>query len=246
MRPIGCSTGALAFGDFRRALRMLEGKTVNAVELSALRIHELPELVKAVDSLDLRTYKYISVHAPSSFAAEQERQVVDQLRIFVANGWPIILHPDAIRNVRLWRELGHYLCIENMDKRKPIGRTVLELEKVFADLPEACFCLDMAHARQVDSSMTEAYLLLETFGHRLRQLHISEVDTNSKHDRISRGAFRAFQEIAGMIPSETPAILETPLTESEIEEEIKRARLSLKSPDVMPNWSAVGDLAVQY
>jgi hypothetical protein len=246
MRPIGLSTGALAFGDFRKALRMLEGKTVDAVELSALRIHELPELVKAVDSLDLRTYKYISIHAPSSFGAEPEPRVVDQLRIFMAKGWPIVLHPDAIRDVRLWREFGHNLCIENMDKRKPIGRTVWELQKVFAELPEACFCLDIAHARQVDSSMTEAYLLLETFGHRLRQLHISEVDSNSKHDRISRGGSRAFQEIADMIPSETPAILETPIAENEIEEELKRARLSLKSPAVMPDWSAVGNLAIQY
>jgi len=246
MRPIGISTGALAFGDFRGALKMLEGKTVNAVELSALRIHELPELVKAVDSLDLRAYQYISIHAPSSFGAEPEQRVVDQLRIFIAKGWPIILHPDAIRNSRLWRDFGDYLCIENMDKRKPVGRTVWELEKVFSELPEACFCLDMAHARQVDSSMTEAYLLLERFGHRLRQLHISEVDTNSKHDRISWGASRAFQEIANMIPSEIPAILETPIAENEIEEELKRARLSLKSPAVMPDCSAVGDLAIQY
>jgi hypothetical protein len=34
MRPIGFSTGALAFGDFRRALSMLKDKPVSAVELS--------------------------------------------------------------------------------------------------------------------------------------------------------------------------------------------------------------------
>ena len=37
MRPFGFSTGALALGDFRLALRMLEGIDLDAIELSALR-----------------------------------------------------------------------------------------------------------------------------------------------------------------------------------------------------------------
>ena len=45
MRRVGFSTGALARGDFRRALQMLAGKNVSAVELSALRQDELMPLV---------------------------------------------------------------------------------------------------------------------------------------------------------------------------------------------------------
>ena len=227
MRPIGFSTGALAFGDFRRALTMLHGKAVNAIELSALRTHELPGLVDSVASLDLRAYQYISIHAPSSFTPEQEPEIVDQLKTFAKRNWPIVLHPDAIHRVELWRGFGDLLCIENMDKRKPSGRTTEELDPIFSDFPDAFFCLDMAHARQVDSSMTEAYLLLKKFGGRLRQLHISEVNTSSKHDRISEGAYRAFQEIASLIPDNVPAILETPVTENEIEEELEKASRSL-------------------
>jgi hypothetical protein len=245
MRPIGFSTGALAFGNFRRALQMLQGKTVNAVELSALRTHELPGLVEAIDSLDLRAYQYISIHAPSSFSAEEEPQIIDKLRVFVEREWSIILHPDAIHRIDLWRDFGERLCIENMDKRKPIGRTVSELERFFADLPQALFCLDMAHARQVDSSMTEAYLLLKKFAGRLRQLHVSEVDTNSKHDRISRGASRAFREIASLIPKDVPAILESPVLENEIEEELQRAKLALRS-EVPTTELSFGGFAVQH
>jgi hypothetical protein len=227
MRPIGFSTGALALGDFRRALKMLQGKAVNAIELSALRTYELPSLVDSVASLDLRPYQYISIHAPSSFTREQEPEIVDQLKTLAKRNWPIVLHPDAIHRVELWRSFGELLCIENMDKRKPIGRTMIELSGVFCDFPDAWFCLDMAHARQVDSSMTETYLLLKRFGGRLRQLHISEVNTTSKHDRISEGASRAFQEIAGLIPENIPAILETPVKEFEIEEELEKASRTL-------------------
>src|SRR5580692_10690094 len=53
MKYIGFSTGALARGDFRRALQMLSGKKANAVELSALRQHELAPLVQQLEQLDL-------------------------------------------------------------------------------------------------------------------------------------------------------------------------------------------------
>ncbi len=227
MRPIGFSTGALALSDFRQALAMLKEKPVNAIELSSLRKYELPHLVEAFGTLDLSRYEYISVHAPSSFSEDEEMNIVDQLRRFVPYGWPIVLHPDAIHRFELWSEFGNLLCIENMDKRKPIGRTVIELETIFSKLPEALFCFDIAHARQVDSSMTEAYRILKAFGNRLRQLHISEVNTSSKHDRISQGAIRAFKEVAHLIPQTVPAILETPVGEAYIEEELKRAMDSL-------------------
>lgn len=232
MTLLGFSTGALAFGDFDRALEMVAGRPVNAVELSALRIHELPNLVNARDRLDLSQFQYVSVHAPSRFRENEEQEVIELLSHFVPYGWPIVLHPDAIHNVDLWAQaqFGNLLCIENMDKRKAIGRTVTELETFFELLPEARFCFDIAHARQVDSSMTEAYMLLKAFGPRLRQVHISEVNTSSKHDRISNGAVRAFQEVAHLILPTAPVILETPVAEADIEEQLKRASTSL-APD---------------
>jgi hypothetical protein len=245
MRPIGFSTGALAYGDFPKALRMLEGKSANAVELSALRTYELPNLVAAADSLNLEDYDYVSVHAPSSFTAEEEPHIIEQLQVFVKKDWPIVLHPDTVHRFDLWRTFGAHLCVENMDKRKPIGRKVSELEIIFSALPDALFCLDLAHSRQVDSSMTESYLLLEKFGPRLRQLHVSEVDSNSKHDRISLGAIRAFQEVADLIPRDVPAIMESIVLEHQIEEELDRARLALRPNEETARWQ-LGDFAIQH
>ena len=127
----------------------------------------------------------------------------------------------------LWRALGSSLLVENMDRRKLQGRTVRELEEVFERLPEARLCFDVAHARQVDSSLTEAFLILDGFGERLAQVHLSEVSTSGHHGRLSRTAILAFQELAPYIPPVVPVILESPVTEAEIEGELMRAEEAL-------------------
>ena len=58
-------------------------------------------------------------------------------------GWPIVVHPDTLYDFSLWRLLGDLLCIENMDKRKRVGRTVRELDYLFSEFPQASFCFDM-------------------------------------------------------------------------------------------------------
>jgi len=227
MRPIGFSTGALAYADFREGLRMLEGRGVQAVELSALRQEELVPLLQAIPSLDLSGFEYVSIHAPSQFDANWERSLWEQIAGEVRRGWPIVLHPDAISDFGLWRELGASICIENMDKRKSIGRSAAELARIFAQLPDAMFCFDIGHARQFDPTMTEAWLILREFGPRLRQVHVSEVNTRSKHDCLSYCSILAFQEVAHLIPENVPLILETPVPEGDIGAEIAKVREAL-------------------
>jgi len=124
-----------------------------------------------------------------------------------------------------WRHLGKALFIENMDKRKPVGRTVDELREFFEDLPEARFCFDIGHARQTDPSMTEAALLLCAFRRRLAEVHLSEVNTASRHDPISTNAVSAFRSILRSIPETIPIVLESLIDQgqSDIETELKRA-----------------------
>jgi hypothetical protein len=227
MRPIGFSTGALAYADFARGLNIVRQYGLNVVELSALRQNELVPLLNAIPHLDLSDFHYISVHAPSSFAPEWETTLCDRLRGEADRGWPIVIHPDAINDFGVWRELGKAVCIENMDKRKPIGRTADELESVFRELPEATFCFDIGHVRQVDLTMTEAYIILRAFGSRLRQVHVSEVNSRSKHDALSYSSMVAFREVAQLIPEAVPLILETPVNEKNIEAEIEKVRKAL-------------------
>ena len=114
-----------------------------------------------------------------------------------------------------------------MDKRKPIGRSARDLELIFKELPEATFCFDIGHSRQYDSTMREAYLILREFGAKLRQVHVSEVNTRSKHDPLSHASILAFQEVAHFILPEVPLVLETPVSEENMLTEIAKVRKAL-------------------
>ena len=231
MRMVGFSTGALAYADYRLGVAMLQGKAVDAIELSALRQPELAPLCEGVDALDLTQFAYVAVHAPSKVRRDDEPQVVETLARLAERGWNIVHHPDAIHDFSLWARLGERLLIENMDKRKPIGRTAAELADVFQRLPDASFCFDIGHARQVDPTMTVAYFLLKEFGDKLKQLHVSEVNSRSTHDRLSYASLLAFREVADMVPEEVPLILETPVPESRIIDEIRMAASAMNAAE---------------
>jgi hypothetical protein len=230
MRPIGFSTGAIAKTDFHRALRELRTRNISVVELSALRLEELEPLILALPTLDLESFSFVSIHAPSRFPKALESQVVEHLFSAIAMNIPVVVHPDTVYSAELWKEFGRLLLIENMDKRKSVGRTVTEMRLAFDRLPDASFCFDIGHARQVDPTMTEGAALLRAFGDRLAEVHLSEVNTASRHDPVSLNAVRAFQSIAAEIPEKIPVILEALIDsgQSTIEAEIERARCSLR------------------
>jgi len=228
MVPMGFSTGTLALGNFRRGLQILGGKMAVAVELSALRDVELEPLVRSFDTLDLSQFKYVSVHAPSRFETLTEAQVLELLTAAFEREWPVVVHPDVIQDWPAWSSVGDLVCIENMDKRKPIGRTADELERIFERLPAASMCFDIGHARQVDPTMSEAMAILRRFAGRIRQLHVSDVNSASVHEPLNHVAALAFARVAHLIPRSVPIIMETPVEERWMEAEMRRALRSLQ------------------
>jgi hypothetical protein len=233
MRLIGFSTGALTRDDFRAALQILAERHIYAVELSALRQHELIPLLEELDDLDLRQFKYKAFHAPSVMDREFESVAIDALDQVALRQWPIIVHPDAMHTPSKWARFGDLLCIENMDKRKPIGQTVAHLAEIYKILPHASLCFDIGHARQVDPTMSEAAAILQCYGGRLRQLHISEVNSQSKHDALSFESVLAFRRVAHLVPESVPVIVESRVSGNEIDEEIQNARKALSVENVL-------------
>jgi hypothetical protein len=232
MRAIGFSTGALAKGDFDGALALQKTQPLlRGVELSALRDHELPALVAAVPRLDLSGFTYVSIHAPSKLSSMSERDAFDQLWA-LPPAWPIIVHPELVRTPSLWRSLGRRLCLENMDNRKATGRTVDEMRQLLESFPEAEFCLDLGHARQIDPTMATAMRMAKEFGPRLRQLHVSEVGSHGEHLPLSALAIYAFQLVAPLIPEECPIIIESVIPPHEIECEVKKSAVLFGRPGV--------------
>ncbi len=221
MRPLGFSTGALSKGDFARGIAVQRPhQTIRAVELSALRDHELEPLVRAVDSLDLSRFEYVSVHAPSKLATLGERAVFEMLEALPSE-WPIVVHPEILLTPSLWRSLGPRLCIENMDNRKTLGRTATELRELFARYPDAGFCLDVGHARQIDPTMTVALLMLFEFGERLAQVHVSDVGPRGEHLPLSVLSTWAFGRVAARVPASCPLIIESVIPPEAIARELE-------------------------
>ena len=229
MRKVGFSTGALTLGDFNKALQWIYDANIKAVELSALRTHELEPLVNSIDKIDTSKFDFISVHAPSNYKESEEKTIVSLLKNFAKRGWPIILHPDSVISWSLWREFGPLLLIENMDNRKPIARNADELEEIFKQVPKARLCFDIGHSYQIDKSMKNALDMVNRFKSRLGQIHISEVSPTSQHLRISSHAMHDFQKVASNIPVHVPVIIETPVKKNEMEEELEIAKKSLST-----------------
>jgi hypothetical protein len=232
MRPIGFSTGALALGDFRAALRLLEAHPVKAVELSALRDTELATLMSALPSLALSSYEYVSVHAPSRFTTMSEQRVADLLTVCIEQKTHVVLHPDVIKDRGCWTQFGNLLCIENMDNRKRAGRTADELDPFFNEFVDAGFCFDIAHVRQVDGTMTEAHEMLRRFGSRIVQVHLSEIDATGHHYGLSVASVRAARRIAERISPNVPVIIESQVEASELDREIAMAIMAFEKPQI--------------
>lgn len=226
MRAFGFSTGALALGELERALDMLAGHDVTAIELSALRDHELPRLMQRLSELELGRFEYVSIHAPSKLAHLREAEVAELLLPCVARGWSVVIHPDVIGDASCWEPFGALLCIENMDKRTE-GRTAKELAPAFQRLPRASLCLDLGHARQVDPSLTVARGILRAYGERLRQIHLSEVDTQCRHAPISMGTVHALRALAREI-APVPVIVESRIAADRMATELRMAHRTME------------------
>lgn len=229
MGTIGFSTGSLARADVRSALRLLDSfeEATGALELSALRSHELLPLLDLLSDLLFDRYHNVSVHAPSVFSAAEEPAIATALLDVARRGWLVVLHPDTIHDYRVWAPFADRIAIENMDRRKQAGRTVGELRPVFERLPEASFCLDVAHAWQCDASMLEAANLLHAFGERLAEVHVSELDAESRHVRLTPAGIEAYQSIAELIPVHVPVIIEAPVQPHEIAAELEASLVAL-------------------
>jgi len=230
MRSIGFSTGALALGDWQKALDILNISPATAVELSALRERELEPLIKSLPKLSLSKFNSVFFHAPSKLEKFTERELVEMLKSVIVKGWPIVVHPDIIQNYDLWSDFGELLCIENMDGRKSNGRTAEELFAIFEELEFASFCFDIGHARHIDRTMSQAVAMVQKFHARIKVIHLSEVGIYGYHVPLSFMAMLSISHLFEILPGNCPVILESPVRDGYIDAEISCVAHFLSTP----------------
>lgn len=223
-RPVGFSTGTLYPNDPDLSIQSCLELGADAIEVSALRLRELGPVARTMGNPLLDQFRWVSIHAPSRFAPDEEAEVARQFRSLAGHRHAVIVHPDTIVRPEAWQPLGNLLVLENMDRRKTVGRYASEFVSLFQMLPRARLCLDLAHVRQIDPSLVEAYRFVKEFGERLVELHISEVSAASRHAPLSLHSESHLQEFIRFLPPSTPVIIEAPLTEAERVRELNEVR----------------------
>jgi hypothetical protein len=210
--PLGASTGYMegSRGDWPAMVAEALETSGFAAELAALSEDELPGLEAFLAERPELPFAYLSIHAPVKHLRMPEAEMVRRLVRLAPLAEAIVVHPDAIEDPRAYRPLGSSLVLENMDARKPAGRTVEELAPLFAALPEAGLCLDVAHVLTVDPSMHQGERLLDAFAGRLRHLHVSSIDGECRHVPLSVEHEGRFADLLRRCP-DVPWILEAPL-----------------------------------
>ena len=180
--PLGASTGFLSQwrGIWDELLQRTLAISSFAAEFAALSESEFGGLLAFLRNGPHLPFTYLSVHAPVKGREASDHTLVEWLRDLPPTVETIVIHPDTLAVLEAYRPLGRRLVLENMDLRKSSGRTADELATVFEQLPEAGFCFDIAHAWSIDPTMRVANELLDRFGDRLRQVHLSSL-LDGKH-----------------------------------------------------------------
>lgn len=215
---VGASTGYMADarGDWPRLVARAHELSSDAVELSALCADELPGLAAFLTGAHddgvapELPFAHVSVHGPSKGWPGTPQALARTLTALPAEVDGIVMHPETLGDPAAFALLGGRLRLENMDTRKPDGRSVAELERYFALLPEARFCLDVAHAWLHDPTMALAHDLLDAFGDRLVEVHLSSIDADGRHVPLHPADAAAFAPVLDCCVG-VPWLLEAPL-----------------------------------
>jgi hypothetical protein len=213
---LGPSTGYMedARGNFEELMQRVRAAGTSAAELSALSGPELLPLLAFFDEYpDRPPLVYISVHGPTKAWTGTTAELVEGLVALPPFVESIVLHPDSLDDASAFRPLGSRVLIENLDHRPETGRTPQELAPVFDVLPAAGFCLDLAHITAIDPSMRLANELLDAFGDRLREVHLSSFSRETaKHRPLTSADCERFAPVLRRC-SGVPWILEMPFSD---------------------------------
>lgn len=210
---VGPSTGYMvgARGDWRRLTAAAESCSMHVVELSALSAHELSGLLRFLRDAGATglPFDHVSVHGPAKGWDGTPAALATVLAELPALVEGVVMHPETLGELEPFGDLGARLRLENMDTRKPDGRTAAELARYFDALPEARFCFDVAHAQLHDPSMELARELLDAFGDRLAEVHVSSIEPDGEHVPLRPDDAEAFLPVLERCVG-VPWVLEAP------------------------------------
>ncbi len=203
--------------------RLKAGGFANAVELHCPNEEMIDYLIQKKD-LDLSSFPYISVHAPSLINNREGvvRRVLNKLRD-LKEKYKIKNFVFHVEKGVDWSIFSYYLdlpvSIENMDNEKDVGKNIEDIEMILKNHPFN-LTLDLQHCFTNDRSMKLAIDLQEIFGERITEYHISGFEKEILHYPL----FETNQNIIieSLLYEDIPIIIESCFKERG--EEIKELR----------------------
>jgi hypothetical protein len=206
--PRGISTGSWESerDDWTAAVARARREGWVYLELCAI-VLPLVESLAAYLPGELDGFERVSIHGPLRVAPAVGVGAVAALPV----DHDVVLHPDVYGTEQSVEQLGRRAVFENMDVAKDFGRTAVDLAEVFERFPEAGFCLDVAHVKTVDPSLALGHELLDAFGDRLRQLHVSGIEPDGTHRTTTRADLELYAPLLARcrgIPWLLEAVLE--------------------------------------
>jgi hypothetical protein len=196
--------------DWLRAVERARIEHWRYLELGAIFEPMLPTLAGflADHRLLLDDFERVSLHAP--VRAEVPMDTIAAIEALSLDA-DVIFHPDTWGDQPSVDRLGPTVVFENMDVAKQFGKSVADLERVFAAHPQAGFCLDVAHVWTNDRSLELGHDLLDAFTDRLRQLHVSGIEPDGTHRNTTRAdleLYRPLLDRCGDVPWILEALIE--------------------------------------
>lgn len=206
---LGFSTGCLYKSKLTlvEIINLIKDIETDAIELNFGRVDEFLSLSES-DLFDITkaisSFKDVSIHAPFRDIEYDlnSRDLLTRLKDFAAkiSAKYVVFHPDTIANGGVIEGiLGMDAAIENMDKNKLFGKSAVDLDILFRQMPSASFVLDLNHVFTLDSSMKLANIFFEKYQSRIAAYHISGYgDEDALHIGLSHS-----EEILHAIPDKT-------------------------------------------
>lgn len=183
----GFSTGVLhQHLDAKQALKIIKQLGCTAVELGFVRKQRMEDgWMEAITKEDLEGFKYISLHAPKMYYKDNEETRNIFKRIEQINNLRpldlVVFHPDNVVDVEVFKKASFPVGFENMDKQKPFGRTLKDIEKLLKKNTNFRFVLDTNHIKSNDQSMKLADEFYSRLGNKIAQYHISGLGRDFPH-----------------------------------------------------------------
>jgi hypothetical protein len=207
----GIATGAFVTEreDWPAAIERARGERWRWLELTALR-GRLGSLLRFLEVRPdaLEGFERVSVHAPAK-TKDTPAEVVGMVEPLP---FDIVLHPDVYGAEPACGRLGARAVFENMDVAKGFGRDVEDLREVLTAFPEAGFCLDVAHVWTNDRTLRLGHELIDEFGGRLRQLHVSGIEGDGTHRPTTSADLELYAPLLERC-RHVPWLLESEITE---------------------------------